>query len=820
MSAWRRAAEGWPQVSCAENQPEIRDGANTSTLKYRRLLGAAASRLDREIACVAPQSIIRILTLHSDEYYGRRLARAETDVLGSLHDAVLDTHDLSSGTPTAPDLQNARTSHAICSTSHATRSTRKHRASPTASTCARNALIYRPSHPPPPSFARRPPPAARAATRYILPTSHKTRGHQMCLFPVRTEWHMSCIDLRPSLSLAPHSDSDFQKSPEISLRALELVAGYPGHEFAFYRRLSLQLVLPARFRPPTCRLVVATDTAFPRYYVRRTNDDAGLGCQCGRGTPVGGEASLCLATLPRTGTSRTPALRAVKNFSSPPAPATTSRSLHEPALLTTPALNTARTSTFAVLFVFVYIWHQVARRTHSLLSPRLATLAEDALEPNVSFDRPVGRMSSSSGLPFHVNRFYTQSASPSNLLRSTIPAPFGPIGMASLSMQAACMTALLLRIGLNLNLTLGTGYTSAVITDPFWKGQDGGQVIEQYGCEIGAWRWKVERTSTSLVCLRGDLHWDGGSDAVMIVQVDVRIVARNTADSKSVFTRRAACKQARARAVELTLECASPGSNRGAKEILDIHTGQSCKWPTLRFCYVPSANAQAMIRDGTFDPVVDSSLSLVGKSVPRNSRSITTYASSTRYWRSSKLARADRRKTGLSTHRTIEDTDVDVGFPTPATPLLPPPSVLSAGASPSASFALQFRFPALRARNPPLVAVDVALAAVLLLLTPSIFRSSPAAFAHIAPRARVDQCGAHAPPFPSCRLFFTISPIRLAVSTLSPNATHFGGYAELDVHNMWGLTEEMATHLALKSVLPGAVHHQSCSLGGAWRFNF
>src|ERR1700761_7272782 len=58
------------------------------------------------------------------------------------------------------------------------------------------------------------------------------------------------------------------------------------------------------------------------------------------------------------------------------------------------------TSTFAVLFVFVDIWHQVARRTHSLLSPRLAMLAEDALEPNVSFDRPVGRMSSSSGLPF------------------------------------------------------------------------------------------------------------------------------------------------------------------------------------------------------------------------------------------------------------------------------------------------------------------------------------------------------------------------------------------------------------------------------------
>ncbi|KAF7376773.1 Glycoside hydrolase family 31 protein [Mycena sanguinolenta] len=44
---------------------------------------------------------------------------------------------------------------------------------------------------------------------------------------------------------------------------------------------------------------------------------------------------------------------------------------------------------------------------------------------------------------------------------------------------------------------------------------------------------------------------------------------------------------------------------------------------------------------------------------------------------------------------------------------------------------------------------------------------------------------------------------RLAVSTLSPNATHFGGYAELDVHNMWGLTEEMATHEALQSILPG-----------------
>ncbi|KAJ7759844.1 glycosyl hydrolases family 31-domain-containing protein [Mycena olivaceomarginata] len=44
---------------------------------------------------------------------------------------------------------------------------------------------------------------------------------------------------------------------------------------------------------------------------------------------------------------------------------------------------------------------------------------------------------------------------------------------------------------------------------------------------------------------------------------------------------------------------------------------------------------------------------------------------------------------------------------------------------------------------------------------------------------------------------------RLAVSTLSPNATHFGGYAELDVHNLWGLMEAEATHKALQAILPG-----------------
>ncbi|KAJ7439652.1 glycoside hydrolase family 31 protein [Mycena latifolia] len=44
---------------------------------------------------------------------------------------------------------------------------------------------------------------------------------------------------------------------------------------------------------------------------------------------------------------------------------------------------------------------------------------------------------------------------------------------------------------------------------------------------------------------------------------------------------------------------------------------------------------------------------------------------------------------------------------------------------------------------------------------------------------------------------------RLAVSTLSPNATHFGRYAELDVHNLWGLMEAEATHKALQAILPG-----------------
>ncbi|KIP03540.1 glycoside hydrolase family 31 protein [Phlebiopsis gigantea 11061_1 CR5-6] len=44
---------------------------------------------------------------------------------------------------------------------------------------------------------------------------------------------------------------------------------------------------------------------------------------------------------------------------------------------------------------------------------------------------------------------------------------------------------------------------------------------------------------------------------------------------------------------------------------------------------------------------------------------------------------------------------------------------------------------------------------------------------------------------------------RLSLHALATNATHAGGYAELDVHNLWGLMEEIATHRALQKILPG-----------------
>ena len=39
--------------------------------------------------------------------------------------------------------------------------------------------------------------------------------------------------------------------------------------------------------------------------------------------------------------------------------------------------------------------------------------------------------------------------------------------------------------------------------------------------------------------------------------------------------------------------------------------------------------------------------------------------------------------------------------------------------------------------------------------------------------------------------------------TIAPNATHANGFVELDVHNLWGLMEEKATHLALLSLRAG-----------------
>ncbi|KAF5346407.1 hypothetical protein D9758_012761 [Tetrapyrgos nigripes] len=43
----------------------------------------------------------------------------------------------------------------------------------------------------------------------------------------------------------------------------------------------------------------------------------------------------------------------------------------------------------------------------------------------------------------------------------------------------------------------------------------------------------------------------------------------------------------------------------------------------------------------------------------------------------------------------------------------------------------------------------------------------------------------------------------LSNMTLATNATHGGGVVELDVHNMWGMMEEKATHLALQQIHPG-----------------
>ena len=43
----------------------------------------------------------------------------------------------------------------------------------------------------------------------------------------------------------------------------------------------------------------------------------------------------------------------------------------------------------------------------------------------------------------------------------------------------------------------------------------------------------------------------------------------------------------------------------------------------------------------------------------------------------------------------------------------------------------------------------------------------------------------------------------LSTNTLAANATHYGGYVDLDVHNMFGMMEEKATYLALQTIFDG-----------------
>ena len=43
----------------------------------------------------------------------------------------------------------------------------------------------------------------------------------------------------------------------------------------------------------------------------------------------------------------------------------------------------------------------------------------------------------------------------------------------------------------------------------------------------------------------------------------------------------------------------------------------------------------------------------------------------------------------------------------------------------------------------------------------------------------------------------------LSTTTLATNATHYGGYVDLDVHNMFGVTEEKATYLIPQTILDG-----------------
>ena len=57
---------------------------------------------------------------------------------------------------------------------------------------------------------------------------------------------------------------------------------------------------------------------------------------------------------------------------------------------------------------------------------------------------------------------------------------------------------------------------------------------------------------------------------------------------------------------------------------------------------------------------------------------------------------------------------------------------------------------------------------------------------------------------PAHLIDLTIGHGRLSIHALATNATHAGGYVEIDVHNLWGLMEEKATHKAVSSILPGS----------------
>ncbi|KAJ6528271.1 glycosyl hydrolases family 31-domain-containing protein [Mycena vulgaris] len=61
---------------------------------------------------------------------------------------------------------------------------------------------------------------------------------------------------------------------------------------------------------------------------------------------------------------------------------------------------------------------------------------------------------------------------------------------------------------------------------------------------------------------------------------------------------------------------------------------------------------------------------------------------------------------------------------------------------------------------------------------------------------------------------------RLSLHALATNATHAGGYAELDVHNLWGLMEAEATHKALQTILPGTrpfiISRSAFASAGKW----